>query len=260
MTTLAIAHAPWHVTDDFPWLSPAAHFPDTRASVLERLRTGTPEVRTEAFGTLVTGYWKPVYKYLRLKWNLDADASADTTQAFLAVAFEKSWFDRFDPSQARFRTFLRVCLDRFVMKERKKEQAERRGGGTTAVALDFPGAEGELGRAGAVTPSDLDAVFHDEFVRALFGRAVADVRAECHRSGKEVPFRLFERYDIEQPEGLTYADLAREFDLPVTQVTSHLAAVRRLFRTRALEQLRVLSGSDEDYRAEALELFGVRVS
>lgn len=260
VATLAAPHpVSGPVSDDLPWLSPASRFPDTRASVLERIRSAEPAVRREAFGQIVTGYWKPVYKYLRLKWRLTDDDAADATQGFLAAAFEKRWLEPFDPARARFRTFLRVCLDRFVMNQDKAARAQRRGAGTRAVPLDFAGAEGELARLEASDVADVDRLFHQEMVRDLFARTLAEVRDECARAGKQVPFRVFERYDLEQPERLTYADLARDLGIPVTQVTNHLAAVRRMFRARALENLRALCATDQEFRAEARELFGVEV-
>jgi hypothetical protein len=36
------------------------------------------------------------------------------TQGFFQSAFETGTFAHYDPGQARFRTFVRVCLDRFI--------------------------------------------------------------------------------------------------------------------------------------------------
>ena len=227
--------------------------------MLERLRGGEPVVRSAAFGELVTGYWKPVYKYVRLKWRQEEHDAADTTQEFFAVSFEKSWFERFDPARSRFRTFLRVCLDRFVMNQQQQARSQRRGGGAPLVPLDFPGVEHELAGSGSAAPADADDYFRHELVRELFTRSIADVRAECERGGRTTAFRVFERYDLEQPDGLTYAQLALELSIPATQVTNYLAAVRRMFRGRVLEHLRVLCGTDEEYRAEARELLGLEV-
>jgi len=245
------------VTDSFPWLAPGSRFPDTRVSIVERLRSSDGEVRTGAFGQFATGYWRPVYKYLRLNWRLDDDDAADATQAFLATAFEKDWLGRFDPGVARFRTFLRVCVDRFVMNRKQAESAQRRGGAAEIVALDFPSAERELAGRAREASADAEAVFDREMVRELFGRALAAVRAECDRTGKAVPLRVFERYDLDPPDGLSYADVAREFAIPVSQVTNYLALVRRLFRARALDELRAICGSEDEFRAEARALFGL---
>jgi hypothetical protein len=96
-------------------------------------------------------------------------------------------------------------------------------------------------------------------VRALFARAVASVRAEYEGAGRHTHVALFERYDLDPEEGVSYSSLAQEFGLTVTQVTNWLSQIRRSFRRHALESLRGLCGSDEEFRREARELFGVDV-
>ena len=237
----------------------ARAFPSTRHSVIQRIRGGDPSSRRGAFDDLVTGYWKPIYKYLRLKWHLSAEDAEDLTQGFFSDAFEKAWLERFDADRARFRTFVRLCADRLVMNWKQSESRIKRGGAVQTVALDFAEAERELGAQHASMPSDADELFRQEFIRSLFDRAVASVRAEYEQAGRSVHLRLFERYDLAPVEGQTYADLASEFGLTTAQVTNYLAQIRRSFRTRALEALEALTGTREEFRREARELFGMVV-
>jgi DNA-directed RNA polymerase specialized sigma24 family protein len=247
--------------DELRWAPGASSaFPPTRLSLLERVRDRAPDVRRQAFGDLVVAYWKPAYKYLRLRWRLLPEDAEDVTQGFFAVAFEKEYLAGFDPAKGRFRTFLRVCLDRFAHKAHKARQAQKRGGGARVLSLDFAGAEGELRALDPADPKDLDHFFRQEMVRELFARALADVREALDAEGKQVQFRVFERYDLEPSDALTYGDLATEFGIPVTQVTNYLAAVRRRFRERALAHLRAASGTDEEFHADARELFGIDVA
>jgi RNA polymerase sigma factor (sigma-70 family) len=235
-------------------------FPLTRRSVVRAAASADPETRRRAFETLVDAYWKPVYKYLRLKWGAAGEDAEDLTQGFFARALEKGFFDRFDPGRARFRTYLRTCLDGFVANERQAAQRLKRGGGAEHVSLDFAGAEAELRRQGPPAGGDMEEYFHREWVRSLFGLAVEALRRRCAEAGKAVPFALFERYDLEAPDSgdrVRYADLAREFGLRVTQVTNHLAAVRRDFRRLLLDRLRELTATEEEFRAEARQILGV---
>ena len=88
--------------------------------------------------------------------------------------------------------------------------------------------------------------------------AVDQLRASCEAKGREVVFSLFARYDLDdaQPGRPTYADLAREHGLAITDVTNHLAAARRDFRRISLELLREMTASDEEFRREARSLLG----
>jgi DNA-directed RNA polymerase specialized sigma24 family protein len=234
-------------------------FPPTRHSVIERIRDGNDDTRRQAFGDLIEGYWKPVYKHLRITWRLTPDDAQDLTQGFFADAFQKSWLEKFEPGKARFRTFVRVCADRFVMDARQAASRLKRGGATQTVALDFDGAEREIAARPPSAPPEAEELFHQEFVRALFDNAVRAVRAECERSGRTLHFELFEKYDLSPADDVSYARLAEQFNLTTTQVTNYLAAVRRSFREHALDSLRGLCGSDAEFKREARELFGMEL-
>ncbi len=242
-------------------------FPATRHSVIAGIASTDHQQRRVAFDALISAYWRPVYKYVRIKWRADRDDAADLTQEFFARAFEKNTLARFDSERARFRTFLRVCLDGFVANEHKAAGRMKRGGGLSFVSLDFATAEAELqerpsvtGANGATIPGpDDDDFFRQEWIRALFADAAAALREACVAAGKDVHFAVFQRYDLDENAGgrPTYAQLASELGIPVTQVTNYLAFARRELRRLLLERLHALCASDDEFRLEARELFGV---
>lgn len=234
------------------------NFPPTRLSVVERTRSADEETRRVAFALIIEAYWKPIYKYLRLKWNFDADAAADVTQEFFTHALQKDVLGRFDPARARFRTYLRLCVDGFAGNVKKAEGRLKRGGGSMTVPLDFETAEGEIVRHELAVPADVDELFYSEWVRALFQHAVDDLRRWADSTGRGVMFRVFERYDLADPaeDRPTYGALAGDLNLPVATVTNHLAAMRRQFRHHVLERLRDLTTSDDEFETEARRLLG----
>jgi RNA polymerase sigma factor (sigma-70 family) len=219
--------------------------------------------RVRALDTLLEAYWLPVYKYLRVRWRLEREDAEDQTQEFFARALERAVFARYDPARARFRTFLRMCLDGFASNERKASKRLKRGGDRRFVSLDFASAEDELSMSGVPSVvSDPDQYFRHEWVRAVLAAAVGALRCQCGRSGKETHFALFSRYDLAPDESArpTYAELAAEYGLPVTQVTNFLAWARREFRGQVLARLRETAGSDDEYRADVRELLGLDVA
>ena len=159
-------------------------FPATRWSAIEAARSPDPAERARALETLLAAYWKPVFKYIRLRWDRDFEDAQDLTQGFFAGLLERELLAKYDPEKSRMRTFLRLCVDSFVMNEEKAARRQKRGGNALHVALDFDAAEGELG-AGAVdpakiaSPESLEMFFEKEWVRSLFGMAVEDLRQLC---------------------------------------------------------------------------------
>lgn len=233
-------------------------FPATRLSVVERTRSEDEEVRRVAWATIIEAYWKPAYKYLRLKWSLSPDEAADLTQAFFTATLEKDVVERYDPARARFRTYLRLCLDGFAANAKKAERRLKRGGAVTVVPLDFQTAEGELARHEGAVAADVDELFYREWVRALFERSVADLKQHAGAAGRPVMFDVFSRYDLADDGDArpTYAELARDLGLTAATVTNHLAAMRRQFRQIILARLRELTASEDEFEAEAARLLG----
>lgn len=234
-------------------------FPATRLSILSLARSGDAATRRRAHDAVATAYWKPVYKYIRLRWRAEPHDAEDLTQGFFADAVDSPLFDRYDPARGRFRTYLRTCVDGFVSNARKAEGRQKRGGAVTHVPLDFTTAEGEVRELAIAGREDPESLFRDEWIRRLFEMAIEETRTQCASDDKEIHFKLFERYDLAPRDPsmrVTYDDLAREFDLPVTQVTNFLAIARRRFRGVLLERVRELTENEEEYRAEVRELLG----
>jgi RNA polymerase sigma factor (sigma-70 family) len=236
-------------------------FPLTRRSVIEAARSIDREERERALEALCAAYWKPVYKYVRWRWNWAANDAQDLTQGFFAELLERELLDKFDPKKSRLRTYLRVCVDSFVMNEDKWGRRQKRGGNILNVALDFAAAEEELGAttidpAKIVSPESLEEFFEKEWVRSLFALAVEDLRQLCEQRERTRTFRLFEAYDLEGDEKSSYDQLSKDYGISVPDVTNALAWARREFRRIALDRLRELCGSEEEFHREARAAFG----
>src|SRR6266699_4044464 len=143
-------------------------FPPTRRSVIEAVRSIDAEERERALEALCAAYWKPIYKYVRWRWNWAANDAQDLTQGFFAELLERELLDKFDPKKSRLRTYLRVCVDSFVMNEDKADRRRKRGGNVLHVALDFASAEEEFGAttmdpALIPSPESLEQFFEKEW-------------------------------------------------------------------------------------------------
>jgi RNA polymerase sigma factor (sigma-70 family) len=236
-------------------------FPATRYSVLAAAGSTNAEERSRALDIFFSTYWKPIYKYLRLKYSREPEDAQDLTQGFFTELLDRELLSRFDPAKSRLRTYLRLCADSFALNEIKAASRKKRGGEFAHVALDFSAAEDELrvqtiDPASIPSPESLDEFFEKEWIRSLFSYAVEELRSICESRGKQKAFALFESYDLDGEENISYAGLAERHGIPVTEVNNQMAWTRREFRRIALERLRALSGSEEEFSREAKTLFG----
>ena len=236
-------------------------FPATRWSVLEAIRGRDPAEQTRALDTLFAAYWKPVYKYLRLRWNRPPEDAQDFTQGFFTEMLERDLLAKYDPLKSKLRTYLRLCADSFVMNQDKAARRQKRGGNAPHVALDFQAAEDELAGttidpASIPSPDSLEEFFEKEWVRSLFALAVEDLRKLCAERERDRTFRLFEDYDLSGDPDISYEKLAAAYLIPITDVTNALSWARREFRKFALQRLREICGTDEEFHREARAVFG----
>jgi RNA polymerase sigma factor (sigma-70 family) len=231
----------------------ARRFPTTRDSLIAGVSHPDDATRRAAFADLVAVYWKPVYRYLRLKWHKDNEDAKDLTQAFLVTLFAESTLANFDPSRASFRTYVRMSVDGFVGHVDEAAGRLKRGGGVTHVSVDLEAPGGEP----ADQSASLDEFFHREWQRQMFALGLDDLRVYAHDAGKETAWRVFETHDLAD-EAPSYADLADEFGLSIATITNHLAWARRELRRFVLARAKATTATPGEFSRDVRALFAPR--
>lgn len=223
---------------------PHGHFPSTQLSLLEAATDG---LSSEALERVMALYWKPVYRFIRLKFRKNNEDAKDLTQGFFATALERDFFSRFDPAKASFRTYLRMAVERFAANQHAASNRQKRGGD-----IQFEPVEDQ-----AIPTESPEQIFEREWQRQLFALALDDLRAHCDASGKQIQFRIFEAYDLasDEAERPSYAGLAVRHNIPETAVTNHLAWARRTLRGLVTERLRGVTSGDAELRREMSRLW-----
>lgn len=179
------------------------------STVLGAGHKSSPEGRA-ALERLCRAYWYPLYAFLRRSGHNATDAQ-DLIQSFFANLVEHDWLGTADPAKGRFRSFLLVCLKRFVGGEARKAHAQKRGGASVMVALDDEEAARryleEL--AEGLAP---DEVYERRWALTLLEQAWDCLREEC-RVAERLPLfeHLQEALDggLETPSGKALATSLR---------------------------------------------------
>lgn len=212
-------------------------FPSTQLSLLEASASG---LSNEALSRIISLYWKPVYRFIRLKFHKNNEDAKDLTQGFFATALERDLFARFDPDKASFRTYIRMAVEGFAANQHAAANRLKRGGGT----------EFESAAEQAVDCESPEQVFEREWQRQLFCLAIDDLRAYSEAHGKQLQFQIFRAYDLAEEERPSYAELARLYGVPETSVTNFLAWARGMLRRFVTERLRGTTSGWREVRDE----------
>ena len=216
-------------------------------------------MRARSIAELALLYWKPVYTYARVRFHKSPDDAKEITQEFFAKAVEKDVFGAYDPKRARFRTFLRTCVERFIMDHERVRRARKRGW-ADLLQVDLESAE--VKRLGGAASSDVsfEAYFEGEWVKRLVSTAIDNLRNECTAKGKHQHWRVFELYDLAADDHPpTYAEVAAKLGLSPVDVMNRLSYARREFRRIVLDTLRDITASEGDFRYEAKAVLGISV-
>src|ERR1700689_1378440 len=149
------------MTQDTQIGGPSGKFPATRWSAVRAARRTDLTERKRALETIIVAYWKPIYKYTRIRWGKTDEDAKDLTQEFFARLIEKNYLADFDSSKARLRTFLRVCVDHFFSNEAKPPRPLKRGSPAEHISRAFalPGFEMEqakLSLTNSASPERID--------------------------------------------------------------------------------------------------------
>jgi len=220
---------------------PQDHFPSTQVSLLEATAAG---LSSEAMDRVIALYWKPVYRFIRLKFRKNNEDAKDLTQAFFAAALQRDFFARFDPVKASFRTYLRMAVDRFAASQHAAANQQKRGGD-----IEFQ-TVGEQVVASESPDQIFEREWEREWQRQLLSLALDDLRAHCDECGKQLQFRVFQDYDLAAAERPSYAELAARHGIPETSVTNYLAWARRMLREFVTERLRGTTSGARELRVE----------
>ncbi len=221
---------------------PRGQFPSTQLSLLAAAGSPLPN---EALDRIAELYWKPVYRFVRLKFHRNNEDAKDLTQSFFSTALERDFFARFDPAKASFRTYLRMAVERFAASDHAIQNRQKRGGGIQFEPVDDQ----------PIAAESPEEAFEREWRRQLFSLAIDDLRAHCAAGNKQLQFEIFSAYDLAPAERASYAELATLHGIAETAVTNYLAWARRMLRQFVHQRLRSTTAGDPDFRDEMRRLW-----
>lgn len=223
-------------------------------TVLTAGRESSPDAQA-ALEQLCRTYWYPLYAFLRRSGQNETDAE-DLIQAFFARLLEQDWLATADPAKGRFRSFLLICLKRFVGGETRKAEAQKRGGRDVILSLDDADAAQRYAAemAEGLAP---DEVYDRRWALTLLEQAWGRLREECRATGK---LPLFEHLRAAQDGGTeapSYAALAASLNLTESALKSSLFRLRARYREILRQEVAQTVSHPSEVDDEIRHLLGV---
>ena len=167
---------------------PGQAFRTTHWTQVVSARTLTPEARREALETVILGYWKPVYCYLRRRGH-DNETAKDLTQSFFHdVVLGRDLIQRADRSKGKLRVLLLSALNRYVRNVHRDAHARKRMPTAPVLSLDTEDCPEIPDAAHNIPP---DVAFHYAWALELLNRVFSQVEQDCRNNGLDLHWELF---------------------------------------------------------------------
>jgi DNA-directed RNA polymerase specialized sigma24 family protein len=159
-------------------------FPNTQWTELARATLHGDGAGRAALEALCRGYWEPVRQFI-LQRGWPMDEAADLTQSFFLFLMEKNVLHRAEREKGRFRSFLQGVLNNFLLTERDRRRAQKRGGAMACEELDED-----------VAPVEETAAreFDRQWALAIMQGALQKVSGECMAKRGEGFFEIIAVY------------------------------------------------------------------
>ena len=210
-------------------------FTTTHWSVVWAAKQGEVSRAADAMEKLCRTYWPPLYAYIRREGH-NATEAQDLTQEFFAGLLATDFLKNLRHQQGKFRSFLLAYLKNFLLEQRRKGRALKRGGGQVILSLDTTETEDGylLEPVDELTP---DQVFERRWAQAVMQAALDRLREEYRVRGQAALFERLQNYQPRDPGGQSYAQLGDELAMTEAAVKSAVQRMRQRHRELLREEI-----------------------
>jgi RNA polymerase sigma-70 factor (ECF subfamily) len=206
-------------------------FPTTRWSMVCRAGTGPGSEARRAMEQLLRAYLPALRAHLVFDRRMDRDRADDLLQAFATdKLIEQNIVAAANPGRGRFRNFLLVTLQRFVIDRARQEQSQRR---APQRGRKLKNLDDHTEDSAVYEPPPSDA-FDRAWAQEVLNEVMRRMRSHCEQSDQPHLWGIFESRVLlpmtEGAEPAAHDELARRYKLPsASHASNALGSAKRLF-------------------------------
>ena len=206
----------------------------------------------EALARLCSIYWYPIFAFVRRR-GYPVDDAQDLTQAFFARIIEKDDLGAADRDRGRFRTFLLTACQHFLLNERDRALALKRGGGYVPISIDIAAAE-ERYQHSLAHDETPERLYHRQWCLALLATVLDSLRDEYVAAGNEALFDRLRGVLTFDGVAETHASAAADLGMTPAAVKVAVHRLRRRYRDALRQRVADTVDSEEAIDDEMRDL------
>jgi RNA polymerase sigma factor (sigma-70 family) len=220
-------------TDGNAYHGPAA-FTTTHWSVVLEAQGESPAVQ-EALEKLCRTYWRPIYSFVRRQGARSEDAE-DLTQGFFTLLLERKDLNTVRKEKGRLRSYLLTSLKNFLIDERRRVMAVKRGKGQRIIPLEEirESERIDVERSDRLTA---EQIYERRWAFTVLEQVMARLREEYRSANNLRFFDQMKKMLMDEPGRLSQAQVASEFDMTENAVKQAFYRFRQRYQTLFREEI-----------------------
>lgn len=209
-------------------------FKTTHWSVVLEAQGQSPTAQ-EALEKLCRVYWRPIYGFVR-RQGVEPEEAKDLTQGFFALLLERRDLKTVRKEKGRLRSYLLTSVKHFLMNERNRAMAIKRGEGQRLIPLEEFRERERVG----FEPADMacaDHIYERHWALTVLDQVLARLGDEYRAAGKMALFDQLQKSLTDEPDRPSQADTAHEFGMTENAVKQACHRLRQRYRQLLREEI-----------------------
>src|SRR5216110_980380 len=232
---------------------PAA-FTTTHWSVVLEAQ-GEPPAAQEALEKLCRIYWRPIYSFVR-RQGAGPEEAQDLTQGFFALLLARRDLGTVRKEKGRLRSYLLSALKHFLVDERRRAMASKRGKGERLISLEEMRAE-EQSSMEPADPLTAERIYERRWASTVLERVLSRLEDKYRERGNAALFDSFSQLLADEPGAPSQADIAAQLGMTENAVSQAYHRFRQSYQSLLREEIANTVATPGDIENELRYLIAV---
>ena len=209
----------------------------------------------DALEKLCRVYWRPVYSFVQRQGIGAADAE-DLTQGFFALLLERKDLNTVRKEKKRLRSYLLASLKNFLTDDLRRAMAIKRGKEERLIPMDeiHESQRIDVERSDRLTA---EQIYERRWALTVLEQVMARLRDEYRSAGNLRFFDQVKKMLTDEPDRLSQAQVASEFDMTENAVKQAFYRFRQRYQTLFREEIAHTVAMPSDIEDELRYLIAV---
>lgn len=212
----------------------AVGFVTTQWSVVLAAQGSSPAADA-ALETLCRRYWRPLFGFVR-RSGFNREEAEDLTQAFFARLLKRRDLDAVRKEKGRLRSYLLVALKHFLVNERERAGAIKRGEGKPLLSLDEM-REAETGEFEPADPLTVDQIYQRTWAKTVLDQVLARLEEESSTVGNTPLFETLKVLLADDSDRPSQAEMAKQLNMSENALKQAFHRFRQRYRQTLREEI-----------------------